>query len=74
MKQFIGFEIKQILPHSPLYQSSIKVGDVILKINQEPIGKPQEVMRVWELVQQASSLQVDLLRHGHPLTLKWQIE
>ena len=72
--RFIGFEIKHILPHSPLHQSSIKVGDVILRINREPIGKPQEVMRVWELVQQASVLQVDLLRDGHPLTLKWKVE
>ena len=71
--QFIGFEIKQILPESPLKQSPLKIGDVILKINHEPIGKPQEVMRVWELVQHASFLQIDLLRKGTPVTLKWTI-
>ena len=72
--RFIGYEIKQILPHSPLYQGLIQVGDVILKINHEPIGKPQEVMRVWEIVQQASFIEVDLLRYGKSMTLKWKIE
>lgn len=42
----------------------VRVGDIIMRINNKTIEKPKEVMDVWDSLCKAKSFKVDLFREG----------
>ena len=72
--RFVGFRIVGVGREAPFVNSSaIRPGDVILRVNQEPIERPEQFMRAWELVKQASNLEIALLRGDQHLLYRWAI-
>jgi type II secretory pathway component PulC len=51
----------------------IKIGDVVTRINGAPIERPEEFMRVWGGLKQRSTLLVELIRNGRPLSVRYRI-
>lgn len=73
-KRFVGFRIEGFAPDSPLVNSrAVQPGDVILKVNREPLERPDQFMRAWEVVGSADTLEVELLRAGQRLLYRWTL-
>ena len=71
--RFIGFEIREILPGSPLEGGAVHVGDIICSANGAPIGRPADFMRAWERARERSALELEVERGGRRLKLYWKI-
>ena len=72
---FRGFQIVRI--HSDGVLSALEAivpGDVILTVNHEPIERPEQFMRAWDVVKSASAVDVEVLRGTRPVRLRWKIE
>ena len=73
-KRFVGFRIDGFAPDSPLVNSrGVQPGDVILKVNREPVERPDQFMRAWEVVKGADTLEVEMLRAGQRLLYRWTL-
>ncbi len=46
VKKRSGILIKEIVPNSPAYNSDLKIGDIILKINNEKVFTPEDVSKI----------------------------
>lgn len=72
--RFKGFRIDAFTPDSPLINSrSIQPGDVIQRVNREPVERPEQFMRAWELVAKANTLEVLLLRGNQQYQYTWTL-
>ncbi|MBU0549954.1 hypothetical protein KKF91_20350 [Myxococcota bacterium] len=72
--RFVGFKLTHFNPDSPLVNNAfIRRGDVILTVNQEPLERPEQFMRAWEVVRAAQALDVVLLRDGQKRRFRWTI-
>ena len=72
-RKFIGFELTQVIQGSLIDKAGFKVGDVIVKVNDEPIGRPEQMMRVWALLEYAPYLSVEFERLGTYHKKSWKI-
>jgi type II secretory pathway component PulC len=72
--KFLGFKLVSIQPESPLAAgTSVALGDVVLAVNDQPLERPEQFMRAWDMVKGADSLSVLLLRDGRRLQYRWKI-
>ncbi len=72
--RFLGFKLVSIAPESPLAAgASVGVGDVVLAVNEQPLERPEQFMRAWDMVKGADALSVLLLRDGRRLQYRWKI-
>ena len=71
--QFHGFQLSSISPQSPLIKGGLEVGDVILKVNGEAIGRPEEWMKAWRTVERAYHLSVTFEREGALQKFVWRV-
>ncbi|MBV8887403.1 MAG: trypsin-like peptidase domain-containing protein [Chroococcidiopsidaceae cyanobacterium CP_BM_RX_35] len=62
-----GVVIVRVVTDSPAAQAGLQPGDVIQKINNQPVTKTVEVQRLVENTQVGSQLQVVVQRNGQPL-------
>ncbi len=73
-KRFMGFRIEGFAADSPLVNgAAVRPGDVVLEINREPVERPDQFMRAWEVVGDADSLEVELLRGTQRYIYKWTL-
>lgn len=73
-KRFAGFRIEGFAPDSPLVNSAaIRPGDVVVKVNREPVERPDQFMRAWEVVGAADSLEVEVLRGTQRYLYRWKL-
>ncbi|MCA9540944.1 MAG: hypothetical protein KC620_18720, partial [Myxococcales bacterium] len=55
--RFVGFRIEGFAADAPMVNSqSVQPGDVILSVNREPLERPEQFMRAWEVVKEADTL------------------
>lgn len=72
--KFIGFRLEEFFPGDPRFrQVDLHPGDVILRVNGQPIGQPDEFMKVWEQLKVAPELRIEYLRGALVRVLRWQI-
>jgi type II secretory pathway component PulC len=72
--RFLGFKLLSIAPESPLAAgTSVAAGDVVLAVNEQPLERPEQFMRAWDMVKGADALSVLLLRDGRRLQYRWKI-
>lgn len=72
--RFVGFRIDGFTSDGPLVNSRhILPGDVVLRVNAEPIERPEQFMRAWDVVRDADTLDVLLLRGGQQLRYHWKL-
>ena len=62
-----GVVIVRVIADSPAALAGLQSGDVIQKINNQPVTKTEEVQRIVENNQVGSQLQVAVQRNGQPL-------
>lgn len=69
-----GFKLFAIRPDSLYAVVGLKNGDVIEKIAGLPIDNPELALQAYSAVRARSPIQVELRRHGEPMTLTFDVE
>jgi serine protease Do len=64
-----GAYVTEVVPGGPSDKAGIKVGDIIVKLNGEPVKDNTELTRRVALARVGEDLHIDVLRAGHPLAL-----
>jgi S1-C subfamily serine protease len=62
-----------IAPGSPAERAGLKVGDVLLAVNDVSLERPQQVMTAWASLSQAQELKLSLRRGAEALTYRWAL-
>jgi type II secretory pathway component PulC len=72
--KFIGYRLVGVATDGPLVNSqSVLPGDVIISVNHEPLERPDQFMRAWEVAKSANTLQILLLRGTQRLLYRWKL-
>lgn len=51
----------------------IRAGDIITRVNNKPIERPNQFMAVWNMMSKSDSLVVKLVRNRKPMVLRYKI-
>jgi hypothetical protein len=72
--RFRGWQIKSVFADDPRFSGiDVRKGDVVTRVNGQPIEQPDQFILVWQNLRQARELRVDLLRNGQPHVARWSI-
>ena len=71
--RFIGFQLARVNPGSRAARAGFKAGDVIKRVNGEPIGRPDQMMHALSLLPFASEITIEFERSGRQLKWVWGI-
>ncbi len=69
-----GFIVRMIRPHSFLSQLGLRLGDVVVAINNVQLNSPEKALQIFQQLREARNIKVDLLRHDKPLTLEFETD
>ena len=69
-----GVIITQVLPKSPASRSGIKVGDIILQVDEYKINNEQTLVGVFQEFRTGQTISIKLLRDNEQLTKKMLLE
>jgi hypothetical protein len=73
--RYTGFQLLSLFANDPeLETRAIRPGDIIQRVNDQPIGRPEEFMAVWNSLAGADHLAVQLVRDGRVLRVTWLIQ
>ncbi len=71
---FYGYMLLALFPDAPDYEDRVlKPGDIVQRVNGSPIERPDQFMKVWESLRDASHLSVHIVRDRQPLLVTWAI-
>jgi len=70
---FVGWRIERLPETKPAWLD-VNVGDVVTAINGMPLERPDDAQRVWEILQVASEVRIDLTRDGERRSVRIPIE
>ncbi len=68
-----GFLIQEIVPDSLYAQAGLKNGDVIRKVNGQPIMQPEQVIKLFQSLRNANSIDLEFARNGVIRTVHFDI-
>ncbi len=68
-----GFRINNVPSGSIIEQAGIKSGDLIYSVAGQRLESTQDALEIFGSVKNQSSITVDLLRDGKPITLRYEI-
>jgi hypothetical protein len=70
--KFQGFRVGAL---DPAWQGvGLESGDVITRVNGQPIERPEQALSAFESLRTASEVKVDLLRGGVPSQVRYRID
>ncbi len=72
-RRFIGFKLLDLYGHAPPHPDGLHVGDVVTAVNDMPIARPEQFMKVWETVGVARTIEVDVMRREQPMRVVYRI-
>lgn len=72
--RFVGFRILSLYPEDErLAAVDLKPGDVVLRVNGQPIERPEQALQVWNGLRVASELWIEYRRGDETRELRFQI-
>lgn len=72
---FTGFQLMSLFSSDPdLETSALRPGDIVQRVNDQPIGRPEQFMAVWKSLADADHLAVQFVRDGRVLRVTWLIQ
>jgi hypothetical protein len=73
-QRFRGWRIVEFFPGDQRFANvDIKPGDVILRVNERPIERPDQFVAAWGSLKLAKELVVETQRKGEVRVLRWKI-
>ncbi len=73
-RRFRGWAVVSLYPGDPCYADvDIRPGDVVTRVNGLGIERPEQAVDIFNSLQRAPNLTVDLLRAGRPVTVRFPI-
>ena len=69
-----GFEVKSIHGDSPLKAIGLQDGDIIKRINGEPIDSDLDILQIYDAIRNGDSYTISVVRNGKPITLPDQVK
>ncbi len=72
--RFVGFRLVSLYPEDErLSGIDLKPGDVIVRVNGQPIERPEQALRVWNGLRVASELFIEVRRGDEDRELRFEI-
>ena len=71
--RFIGFILAQLVPQALALRAGFREGDIIMNVNGEPIGRPDQMMHALSLLPFAPTLIIRFKRSGVIREWTWKI-
>jgi len=68
-----GFRISEIKPNGVFAMVGMKNGDILLRLNDFPVDSPDKALQSFIALKGQSSLKLDLIRDGQPVTFNYDI-
>ncbi len=73
--RFQGWRVTSFFPGDERFAGvDVRPGDVVVRVNGRSVEKPDQLAEVWQSLRDAPALEVELLRDGVPMKLRWPIE
>lgn len=71
---FVGWRLLALFPKRPdVRVQGLKQGDVLLRVNGQSIERPEDFKSVWDSLETAKDLVLEIERDGQPSTLRYNI-
>jgi S1-C subfamily serine protease len=72
--RFVGFRLLSLWPKDARFQGiDLGPGDVVTRVNGEPVERPEQALKVWNGLRVASALLVEYQRDGEGRELRFAI-
>jgi len=73
-RRFVGWRVVSFRAGGPLENvRAVVPGDVITRLNSEPLERPEQFMKAWETLRAAEVIALEVVRANTPLTLRWRV-
>lgn len=72
--QTVGFKLVEMEKGSLLEKIGLKVGDLIVEINQVELNSPEKALQIFQQVREANNISLGLIRNGQPETFEYRFE
>lgn len=70
----IGFKLVELQRGSLLEKIGLKVGDLIVEINQVELNSPEKALQIFQQLREANNISLGLIRNGQPRTFEYRFE
>jgi general secretion pathway protein C len=70
----IGFKLVEMEKGSLLEQIGLRIGDLVVEINQVELNSPEKALQVFQQVREASNISLGLVRNGQRQTFEYRFE
>lgn len=72
--KFVGFRLEELFPDDVRFRKvDLHAGDILLRINGQPIERPDDFLKIWEQLKVAQELRIEYLRGAMVRLLSWKI-
>jgi len=69
-----GFKVTSIQRDGIFYQLGLRRNDVVLRLNGVEIGQPEDIMGIYEQIEQLDTLTLDIERGRRPITFTYSLK
>lgn len=70
----VGFKLVELNKGSLLEKIGLRVGDLIVAINQVKLDSPEKALQIFQQVREANNITLGLMRNGKPETFEYSFE
>jgi general secretion pathway protein C len=72
--QTAGFRLVGMQRGSLLEQLGLRLGDVVVEINQVRLDSPEKALQIFQQVREANNISLGLIRNGQPQTFEYSLD
>ncbi len=70
----IGFKLVELEKGSLLEKIGLRVGDLVVEVNQVELNSPEKALQIFQQVREANNITLGLIRNGQPKTFEYSFE
>lgn len=72
--RFLGWRLQFLKPgESPYRESAVRPGDVLVRVNEQPLERPDQMMAVWKSLEGTDHITFQVVRGGRPLDITYRV-
>ena len=70
----VGFKLVELKKGSLLEKIGLRVGDLVVEINQVKLNSPEKALQIFQQLREANNISLGLMRNGKPETFEYSFE